>query len=65
MTRRRPRRRTTTDGVALAISIDRGEWERVALNVFVAIAETLRGDPGATIDDLLDLLEDRGASDER
>ena len=65
MTRHRHLRRTVPSGYALAIAIDRGDWERVALYVFVGIAETLRSEPDATIDDLLALLEAREGADER
>jgi hypothetical protein len=43
---------------ALALAIERGEWERIALHTFVSIAEALRIDPRASIDDLLALLEE-------
>jgi hypothetical protein len=49
---------------ALTIAIERGEWERIMLHMFVGIAEALRSRPQATIDDLLTLLESRGDADD-
>ncbi len=49
---------------ALAVAIQRGEWERIMLHVLVVVAETLRSDPKVTIDDLLSLLEARGDTDD-
>jgi hypothetical protein len=49
----------------MALAIDRGEWERIALHLFVTMAEWLRTDPDATIDDLLAILEGHGRADER
>jgi hypothetical protein len=51
-------------GGALAIAIERGEWERIVLHMFMALARTLRSDPGATIDDLIELLESARDADE-
>ena len=65
MKHRRHQPQTMRAEDALARAIHRREWERVMLYVFVGIAETLRSEPYATIDDLLALLEDREATDER
>jgi hypothetical protein len=51
------RRRHRPGGAALALAIERGEWERIALHTFVSIVQALRVEPSATIDDLLALLE--------
>ena len=51
-------------GDALALAIERGEWERILYHLFVALAEALRIDRQATIDDLLELLEGEAARDD-
>ena len=48
---------------ALAMAIERGEWERIALHLFVALAELVRADPAATIDDVIELLNEDGRGD--
>jgi hypothetical protein len=58
-------RNETAGGGPLAIAIERREWERILLHMFVALAEGLRADPDATIDDLLALLEGEGGADGR
>ena len=50
---------------ALAIAIERGEWERIMLHIVVGIAEALRSEPQTTIDDLLTLLEANEVTDDR
>jgi hypothetical protein len=54
--RRDQRRGVRPAQSALAAAVARGEWERIALQTFVSIAERMRVSP-ATIDDLLSLLE--------
>ena len=49
---------------ALALAIERAEWERIALHLFVALADALREDGRPTIDDLIDLLEDGSEADD-
>ena len=48
---------------ALALAIERAEWERIALHLFVVLAEALQAEGRATIDDLIDLLEDAADDD--
>ena len=65
MTQRRDsRRRERPPTRALEAAIARGDWERIALHTFVSIAEMLRIEPAATIDDLLALLESPEARDD-
>jgi hypothetical protein len=47
----------SSSGGALTVAIERGEWERIVLHMFMALTQMLRSDHGATIDDLIDLLE--------
>ena len=42
---------------ALAIAIERREWERVALLLLVAVARVAEAAPPGTIDELLSLLD--------
>ena len=48
---------------ALASAIERAEWERIVLHLFVVLAEALQAEGRATIDDLIDLLEDAADDD--
>lgn len=48
---------------ALEMAIERAEWERIALHLFVVLTDALQAEGRATIDDLIDLLED-AADDE-
>jgi hypothetical protein len=59
------KRRRRREAHPFAAAIERGEWERIVLHVFVALAETLRAEPEGTIDDLIALLEARDGGDER
>ena len=42
---------------ALALAIERREWERVALLLLVAVARVAEAAPPGTIDELLSLLD--------
>lgn len=59
MTRRRPRgapgRAGPRDGIALAI--ERGEWERLALYLLLGVSVAASKAPPGTIDDLLALFD--------
>jgi len=53
---------------ALALAIERGDWERVGLSLLLGLALALRDAPPETIDNLLELLsqeEARGRPHER
>ena len=52
---------------ALALAIERDDWERASLLILLAFSRTVRRMPPGTIDDLLALLsiEDAGREDAR
>jgi hypothetical protein len=43
---------------ALALAIERREWERIALYLLIALARATQRLPPATVDDLLAALDD-------
>lgn len=49
---------------ALALAIERDDWERASLLVLLAFSATVRRMPPGTIDDLLALLSTDGAAGE-
>ena len=59
-----PNDHPTSQPGALALASERAEWERIALHLFVALADALREDGRPTIDDLIDLLEDGSEADD-
>ncbi len=50
---------------ALALAIERGEWERIALYLLLGVAQAARAAPAAAIDDLIALLADEDANGDR
>jgi hypothetical protein len=50
---------------ALALAIERQQWERIVLHAFVALAEALEAERNVTIDDLIALLEGAQRTHER
>lgn len=50
---------------ALALAIERGEWERVSLYLLLGVAQAARAAPAAAIDDLITLLSGEGADGDR
>ncbi len=63
--RPRERRARRLDGGALALAIDRGEWERVSLYLLLGVAETARAASPGTIDDVIALLADEDPDGDR
>lgn len=51
-----PAQRRTPRGGALALAIERSDWERASLLLLLALARVARSAPPGTIDDLLALL---------
>lgn len=51
-----PAHRRTPSGGALALAIERSDWERASLLLLLALARVARSAPPGTIDDLLALL---------
>ncbi len=57
MTRRHTvRNRNAGPGSALALAIERSDWERASLLILIAVARVARSAPPGTIDDLLALM---------
>jgi hypothetical protein len=60
MTRRRhDHRQPQSQTGALALAIERGDWERASLLLLIAVARVARATPPGTIDDVLAFLSDR------
>jgi hypothetical protein len=49
---------------AIALAVERADWERVALLVLIGVARAARDLPQASVEDVLALLEE-GARDDR
>jgi len=52
-------------GSAIALAVERADWERVALLVLIGVARAARELPDATVDDVLALLEEEARDDRR
>ena len=50
---------------AVALAVERADWERVALLVLIGVARVARELPGASVDDVLALLEEEARDDDR
>lgn len=54
--RRRDRRQAQSMNGALALAIERSDWERASLLLLIAVARVARNTPPGTIDDVLSFL---------
>lgn len=59
------RRARSPDGGALALAIERGEWERVSLYLLLGVAQAARAAPPGAIDDVIALLAAEDADGDR
>jgi hypothetical protein len=56
MRRRRHNRQPQSSSGALALAIERSDWERASLLILLAVARAARSAPPGTIDDVLALI---------
>jgi hypothetical protein len=63
--RPRERRARSPKATALALAIERGEWERVSLYLLLGVAQAARAAPPGAIDDVIALLADEDAGGDR